>query len=122
MMSLHGVPLVAYKSRMVHDIVYVLLNKGSGKLFAVPDKAGQPTYFVFFVVDSKRAYYLYGAGDEELRGSFCGTIAFWDACRRLAEGGVNEIDFLGVNSPRRGAFKLSFGGRLIPYSRCKRLS
>ena len=32
---------------------------------------------------------------------------------------AKEIDFVGVNSPNRGSFKLSFGGNL---NRCLRLT
>jgi hypothetical protein len=33
----------------------------------------------------------------------------------LALEGIAEVDLEGVNSPRRGWFKLSFGGALLPY-------
>jgi hypothetical protein len=39
----------------------------------------------------------------------------WDAFGELAAAGITQIDLEGVNSPRRGWFKMSFGGELRAY-------
>jgi len=39
-----------------------------------------------------------------------------DAFGRLRRrANLREVDLVGVNSPERGAFKLSFGGTRLPY-------
>tara|TARA_R110000868_G_scaffold7354_4_gene40014 strand:+ start:28069 stop:29097 length:1029 start_codon:yes stop_codon:yes gene_type:complete len=68
-----------------------------------------------FGIDSKRAYYLYGANNPDLRSGYTGTAVLWDAFRDLARRGVEEADLEGINSPKRGYFKLSFGGTITPY-------
>jgi hypothetical protein len=68
-----------------------------------------------FGIDSKRAYYLYGANNPGLRSGYTGTAVLWSAFQSLAADGVNEIDLEGINSPKRGYFKLSFGGTITPY-------
>jgi hypothetical protein len=67
-------------------------------------------------MDGQRCYYLFGATDPELRKSESGTKNLIDAFARVfADQGLCEADLLGVNSPQRGGFKLSFGARLQPY-------
>ena len=77
---------------------------------------GVPACAALFVLDSKRAYYAYGASDPELRHTEIGTQLMYESFVMLnKEYGVAEVDLVGVNSPQRGGFKMSFGGRLVPY-------
>ena len=78
-------------------------------------KNGTPGSIAIFGIDSKRAYFLYGANDPIMRDEHTGTMVIWDAFQALYHEGVAEIDMEGVNSPARGYFKLSFGGSLKPY-------
>lgn len=68
-----------------------------------------------FAHDSKRAYYLYGANNPALRSGYTGTAVLWAAFQSLAADGISELDLEGINSPKRGYFKLSFGGTITPY-------
>ncbi len=70
---------------------------------------------VAFGIDNKRAYFLYGANDPDLRDTHCGTMALFEAFLYLSRDGVCEVDLEGINSPKRGYFKLSFGGTINPY-------
>ena len=75
-----------------------------------------PIYITVWGWDRHRAYYLYGAGNQWVDLRFKGTICFWDAILWLARvKRVSVIDWEGVNSPKRGFFKLSFGGSLLNY-------
>ncbi len=56
-----------------------------------------------------------GASDPALRDSHCGSAVIWDAFVALARSGVAEVDMEGVNSPKRGWFKLSFGPHMQTY-------
>lgn len=70
----------------------------------------------FFVYDHKRAYYLFGATDPKYRQLEPGTKNLFDSLSYLNEAlNIKELDMVGVNSPQRGSFKLSFGGKIIPY-------
>jgi hypothetical protein len=68
-----------------------------------------------FLMDNKRAYYLFGASDPEMRNQHTGTSVLWDSFNILSKIGCKEVDLEGVNSPLRGWFKLSFGGNILPY-------
>jgi len=62
------------------------------------------------------AHYLFGANDPEFRRSGAGTYCMDQAIRSIHRvHGVSTFDFVGINSPNRGAFKLSFGGAIAPY-------
>jgi hypothetical protein len=39
-----------------------------------------------------------------------------DNILRFAQQGLKKFDFVGVNSPNRGDFKMSFGAELIGYN------
>ena len=100
--------------RMV-TLVAALLRNGSARMFVSKTSeqiAGSAAVYAF---DHHRAYYLFGASDPSQRNSPTGTAILWDAFGALAASGISQIDLEGVNSPRRGWFKMSFGGDLRPY-------
>lgn len=68
-----------------------------------------------YLIDNKRAYYLFGASDPKMRSSHTGTAVLWDAFYKLSRRGIKVVDLEGINSPNRGWFKLSFGGEINPY-------
>jgi hypothetical protein len=92
-----------------------LFKTNMGRMFVSYVSSGEPGSMAFFVTDSKRGYYLFGANDPALRDFHTGTAVLWDAFYVLSREGIKEIDMEGVNSPYRGWFKLSFGGDLRPY-------
>lgn len=73
---------------------------------------GNPASMVVMGMDSKRAYFLFGASNPEFRNSHAGSLVVWEAILRC---GRSMVDLEGVNSPARGWFKQSFGGSLVPY-------
>lgn len=92
-----------------------LLSKNMARLFVSRTTEGEPAALALFGWDTKRAYYLFGAGDPVHRNTPCGTTVLWDGFTALAKAGHREVDLEGVNSPRRGWFKLSFGAELRTY-------
>ncbi|MEM6849641.1 MAG: GNAT family N-acetyltransferase, partial [Pseudomonadota bacterium] len=87
------------------------------RMFAASTADGALGSIAVFGLDAKRAYYLYGANSPEMRNEHCGTLALWQGLVALAAEGVRECDLEGINSPKRGYFKLSFGGDIRPYFR-----
>ena len=92
------------------------LMAGRGAIYEVLNRAGVVIYVVVYGWDPKRAYYLFGAGHPEVSEPWQGTLAHWEAFKDLAQRlSIKEVDLEGVNSPKRGWFKLGFGGDLRPY-------
>ncbi len=69
----------------------------------------------FFVTDETCAYYLFGANDPDMRDARASSKLLIDSIASFAEQGLERFDFVGVNSPQRGDFKLSFNAELVPY-------
>jgi lipid II:glycine glycyltransferase (peptidoglycan interpeptide bridge formation enzyme) len=89
---------------------------GWGSIYHVLNKAGDIIYAVAYGWDAKRAYYLFGAGNPDVSAPWQGTLAHWEAFTDMSQRlGITEVDLEGVNSPKRGWFKLGFGGNLKPY-------
>jgi hypothetical protein len=94
-------------------------HENIGRMFVSSTAEGIPGSMAVFIHDTKRAYYLFGASDPAQRDEHTGSVVLWDAFKVLRAGGVTCVDLEGVNSPRRGWFKLSFGGSLLPYYEVK---
>lgn len=92
-----------------------LQHRRMGRMFVSANDSGKVGSMAFFGIDDKRGYYLFGANHPDMRHQHCGTHVLWEAFRVLRRDGVRTVDLEGVNSPKRGWFKLSFGGQLIPY-------
>jgi hypothetical protein len=76
-----------------------------------------------FATDQKRAYYLFGASKTEFRSKEVGTANLAWAIEYLHNHTKHEyLDMVGVNSPQRGSYKLSFGGSLVPYYQTRKIS
>jgi hypothetical protein len=96
------------------DRVDALIRAGIALQFTTYAPGGNPIYTAVFGWDSKRVYYLYGAPTADLSTTYQGTSCFLSAFEEFASRGHRVVDLEGVNSPRRGWFKLSFGGTLLP--------
>lgn len=114
-MARQGETVEAEKLDQMAGLVTGLINVGMARMFVSRTREGTPGSIAVYTFDNKRAYYLFGANDPVLRNSPTGTAVLWDAFYSLSKEGIAQIDLEGVNSPRRGWFKLSFGGDLQPY-------
>lgn len=61
--------------------------------------------------DDKRAYYIFGAS----KGDGNSTSVLWNLMNDAHKLGYDEIDLVGCNDQKIGAFKRGFGGKLVPY-------
>lgn len=105
----------------VRNVAERLIQEGCGRLF-ITSKQGVPASAAFFGFDQKRAYYIFGASDPEFRKTESGTENLFFSFKNMyADLGLTEVDLLGVNSPQRGGFKLTLGGRVIPYFQVRKI-
>jgi lipid II:glycine glycyltransferase (peptidoglycan interpeptide bridge formation enzyme) len=101
------------KIYLTRSIITSALEKSYGRMqFAMVKET--PLAAIVFLYDKKRGYYLYGANDPQYRLSGAGTRLLVENIWQCKEDGLAEVDFVGVNSPNRGDYKLSFGGELVP--------
>lgn len=104
------------KLMRMRTLIESLLSDNMAKLFVATSKdSGQVSYITIFTFFENSACYLFGAGDASAMTRYDGTICLWDAFRLLSSYGIHEVDMEGINSPLRGAFKLSFGGNIQSY-------
>ena len=71
--------------------------------------------FTIFGVINNKAIYLNGARSEQSNQDYSLTYNMISSLFSLKEIGVEIVDLEGVNSPKRGFWKLGFGGSLSPY-------
>lgn len=103
------------KMAAMENVLEGTIRHGLIKMYASRLHGGETASLAAFIFDQKRAYYLFGASDPEFRNTPAGTSILWDSFYRLSKLGIKEVDMEGVNSPKRGWFKLGFGGSLTPY-------
>jgi len=99
---------------LVARIVEDALRYGYGRLSScvTPDGVAAATLFLF---DERRAYYLFGANRPDLRHTGASSRLMFENISYAKRRGLSELDFVGVNSPNRADFKLSFNPELKLY-------
>lgn len=98
-------------------LVDSLITSKKAKMYISYSNNNEPASIALIGFDKLRAYYLFGANNPKITDQRTGTAVLWHAFKELSANGVTQVDLEGVNSPQRGWFKLSFGGKLIPYFR-----
>ncbi len=75
---------------------------------------GNKEYTIAISWDDKKGYYLFGSPIKNLT-NFSGTATMWKCMDICKENKIDIFDLEGINSPLRGAYKLSYGGELVNY-------
>ena len=115
MMSKQNLLIKKNKLDTMMRIIDYFINNNKGILLEAKNKNNELLYSTFYLWDSNKAYYMFGAGSEK-NISYQATIANWEAFKYIANNtDIEIVDLEGVNSPKRGWFKLSFGGSLDNY-------
>lgn len=114
-MQRQGIDVESSALTAMQGLIDALRVSGKVMMFESANAQGRVGSMAVFLLDERRAYYLYGANDPEMRDQHTGTAVVWEAFYALRKAGYIEVDLEGVNSPRRGWFKLSMGGDLRPY-------
>lgn len=98
---------------LLHSISTAAIEQGYGKI-KIAYLDGNPASVILALYHKKRVYYMFGATDPDYRDSGSMTKLLVETIWEAKTQGYNEFDFVGVNSPNRGDYKLSFNGRLVP--------
>lgn len=102
----------------VKRIIDTTLGRSGFLRYAVTPE-GKRIDAIYVLVERDTAYYLFGANHPEYRKCGGGTFLLVEAMKECADMGVKYFDFVGINSPYRGDFKLSFGAEIRPYYICE---
>jgi hypothetical protein len=92
------------------------LNKDGKAILIGTSCDGELASMSMFGIDNKRSYYLFSANNTAFRNKEAGTANMVWAIEHLKRAlNINKLEMIGVNSPQRGSYKLSFGGSLKAY-------
>jgi len=107
---------------VVYDrVVAASLSRQRGTVLTAVDDRGRVHASLFCVWDDRRAWYLGGGGDPELRSSGAGSLLMWELIKRAAKE-VGCFDFEGSMLPGVEHYFRKFGGRQETYFQVTRTS
>lgn len=110
-----GIVRSEVQSRILRSIVRCSIDKKFGRLSLCRYQGEEASAFLF-LYDNKRAYYLFGANHPDFRKYGCSTKLMAENIFYAKDTkGLNEVDFIGANSPQRGDYKISFNSNLHQY-------
>ena len=113
-----GIIISSERLELVNRIVTTVLENNIGILSMASTKHGIAS-MALFIYDSHNAYYLFGANNPELRNTGASTALMINNICAIADMGISNLDLVGVNSPNRGDYKMSFNSVLKPYYEVK---
>jgi hypothetical protein len=102
-------------ARLVQAIASQSLAKGFGKLKIAKVASGEIASAILCLYDSSCAYYLFAANHPDFRKSFASTFLLFELIREFRAQGLHYFDFVGINSPGRGDYKVSFNATMKSY-------
>jgi Acetyltransferase (GNAT) domain len=103
-----------YDPAVLHRVVAAGLARDRGTVLTAVDAQGRVHASLFCVWDDRRAWYLCGGGDAELRASGAGSLLMWELIKESAKH-VPRFDFEGSMLPAVEHYFRKFGGRQETY-------
>jgi len=110
-----GLQRTAHEQHVLIRIAQFALEQRMGTLLACRDREGKIVAMTLFLYDHRCGYYCIGANDPEHRNGGAGTYLMLENIRLCWKRGCRFVDFVGVNSPNRGDYKISFNAVPTPY-------
>ncbi len=89
-------------------LLHFALVDGHGELLLCTNPTGDFLAATLFLYDRTTAYYLLAANNTDFRKSGASTLLLLELIDRARARGMRSVDFIGVNSPTRGDFKIGF--------------
>lgn len=105
--------------KLITNITSTAIKNNFGKLFFAQNPSGEYTNATLFLYDNFCAYYLIAANSPEHRNSGASVFLMLHNIFYAQDLGKNYVDFVGINSPQRGDFKLAFNAEPKPYFHLK---
>jgi hypothetical protein len=101
--------------RLLQSISQAALERGFGELMVCKDENDFIASAILILYDDRCTYALAAGNHPDDRKGCSGIFTFLETIRRGREKGLVALDFLGVNSPKRGDFKTSLNAVPTPY-------
>ena len=101
--------------KIVNDITSSAILNNYGWLKAALTQEGSISSMSLFLKDKKNAFYLFGANEPDLRREWGSTALMAANIKKAINLGLENIDFVGANSPNRSDYKISFNSKLKSY-------
>jgi lipid II:glycine glycyltransferase (peptidoglycan interpeptide bridge formation enzyme) len=98
----------------IRSIIKNCLTQKIGRM-TVYESSSETASMMFFIHDINCAYYLFGVNNPKFRDLTSSTKLMIENIKYYSKLGLSYIDFVGVNSPNRGDYKLSFNPELRDY-------
>lgn len=102
-------------AKLLTPMTEAALKNGFGELLIAKNSDKLAISAALFIHDSRASYYLFGASDPAFRNSGAATLILTKCLINAFKRGSNTVDFVGINSPKRGEFKTSFGANPTNY-------
>lgn len=100
---------------LFYKICQRALADGFGHCMQAINESGEVAASNLIIKDRNAAFYLIGANHPEFRSSGASTLLMFEAISKAAEDGASVFDFVGINSPNRGDYKISFNAEPVAY-------
>jgi len=98
--------------RRIAQVSAAALLRGRGRILAARDKSGSRVASIFYIWDSRVAYYLLSTRRLD-SGNGAVSLLIWTAMQDAASRGV-VFDFDGVSNAGSRIFYSGFGGTIVP--------
>ena len=99
----------------IKNILFNMDSSGQGTLYAAVNNNNEEIAYNFILNYKDTSTYLFGATDPDKRSTGVGSALLANSIKQSYLDGQKKFDFCGINSPNRGDFKISFGGKPLLY-------
>lgn len=110
-----GLSVSQYDLNYICNVYKTLSEIGQAKLTYVINENNTIISGMIVYLYKDTMYYQFGATDPEYRNTGGFVFAMLNNIKYGIENGINKFDMVGINSPNRGDFKISFNAKPISY-------
>jgi len=116
-----GIEVASHHEQLLKNIFRFCEKSSAGRMLVCTTSEGRDVAATLFLRDSRTAYYFIGANHPDSRQLNAGPYLVLENIKFFWNAGLSKIDMVGINSPNRGDFKISFDAKPVPFfvSNCK---
>lgn len=96
------------ESMILRSVWKAASEHGFGKIFLVRDGNGVAISSALYLFDNEQAYYLFAGNHPDFRKLGASSYMISESIIQFRKMGLKSLDFVGINNPNWGDYKLSF--------------